>query len=53
MWDFEGGVDKARERLGAACQGTVATTLSEAIAEIRRIADSELANGTFAQLEKS
>jgi predicted PurR-regulated permease PerM len=53
MWDVEGGADKARERLGAACQGTVAITLSEAIAEIRRIADSELANGTFAQLEKS
>src|SRR5260370_40246542 len=29
LWDFEGGSDKARERLGAACPGVVTTTLSE------------------------
>lgn len=53
VWDFEGGADKARERLGTACPGSVVTTLSEALSQIRRITDSSTANETLAEQEKS
>lgn len=49
LWDFEGGPEKGRERLGAVCPAAVTTTLSDALAQIRTISDSETATGTFAQ----
>jgi hypothetical protein len=39
LWDFEGGPDNARERLGAGCPAVVTTTLSDALGQIRRISD--------------
>ena len=53
LWDFEGGTEKARERLGTGCPGVVATTLSEAIAEVRRITHSEVAAETLAEQANS
>jgi predicted PurR-regulated permease PerM len=49
LWDFEGGPEKGRERLGAVCPAVVTTTLSDALNQIRTISDSEAATGTFAQ----
>ncbi len=40
LWGFEGGAATAQERLGRACTDPVATTLAEAIAEVRRLAQS-------------
>jgi predicted PurR-regulated permease PerM len=51
-WDFEGGAEKARERLGAAGCPIVTTTLSDALGQIRKIDDPAVAIGTFAQQEK-
>ena len=48
LWDFEGGGEKARERLGPSCSGVVVTTLSDAVAEVRRIADTDVAAETVA-----
>jgi predicted PurR-regulated permease PerM len=38
LWNFEGNA--ARQRLGPGCSGLVTTTLSEALEQIRRLADS-------------
>jgi predicted PurR-regulated permease PerM len=51
LWDFEGGADNARERLGADCPGVVATTLSDALEQIRGIADSGVATEGLASTE--
>ncbi len=40
LWTFEGGLEKAQERIGSACSDTVATTLTEAIMQIHRLAQS-------------
>ncbi len=40
LWQFAGGGPKARERIGPACTSTVATSLSEALLQIRRIAQT-------------
>ncbi len=39
VWDFEGGAEKARERLGAGCPGVVITTLPDALGQIRNASD--------------
>jgi hypothetical protein len=38
LWNFES--DVARQRLGPGCSGVVTTTLSDALEQIRRLADS-------------
>jgi predicted PurR-regulated permease PerM len=35
FWEFEGGTEKARERLGSSCHGVVTTTLAETLSEIQ------------------
>ena len=40
VWDFEGGAEKARERLGTSCPGMVVTTLADALSQIREATDS-------------
>lgn len=37
LWEFAGGVLKAQERVGANCADAVATTLSEALLQTRRL----------------
>jgi predicted PurR-regulated permease PerM len=49
LWDFEGGPEKGRERLGAVCPAVVSTTLSDALSQIRTMDDSEAVTETFAQ----
>jgi predicted PurR-regulated permease PerM len=49
LWDFEGGPEKGRERLGTGCPAVVTTTLSDALNQIRSISSSEACTGTFAQ----
>ncbi len=39
LWGFAGGVPKAQERLGAGCTDAVATTLSEALLQVRRLSE--------------
>jgi len=36
LWDFEGGAEKARERLGAGGCPVVTTTLSDALGKFER-----------------
>ncbi|MCU1300821.1 MAG: hypothetical protein JWQ87_1105 [Candidatus Sulfotelmatobacter sp.] len=52
LWDFEGGTDKAKERLGASCPGVATATLSDALEQIRQIANSEIATGEVAQHQR-
>lgn len=40
LWQFAGGVPKAQERIGPSCIDAVATSLSEALLQIRRLAQS-------------
>jgi hypothetical protein len=49
LWDFEGGAEKGRERVGTGCPGVVTTTLSETLSQIQKTEDSEAANETLAQ----
>ena len=55
LWGFSGGVPKAQERVGSNCTDAVATTLAEALLQIRRLSefgadDSEkLADGVSLQ----
>jgi predicted PurR-regulated permease PerM len=49
LWDFEGGTEKARERLGSGCSGMVTTTLSETLSQIQKIGEAE--NTTTASAE--
>jgi predicted PurR-regulated permease PerM len=49
LWDFEGGAEKGRERLGTGCPGVVTTTLSETLSQIQRADDSDAATETLAQ----
>ena len=44
LWGFTGGVLKAAERVGSGCTDAVATTLSEALLQIRRFSDLEAAD---------
>jgi hypothetical protein len=37
LWEFEGGVLKAQERIAASCANAVATTLSEGLLQVRRL----------------
>lgn len=39
LWGFSGGVPKAQERVGAICTKAVATTLSEALLQVRRFSE--------------
>ena len=39
LWGFAGGVPKAQQRVGRACTDAVCTTLSEAILQLRRLAE--------------
>ncbi len=43
LWDFAGGVPKALERVGPGCTDAVATTLTEALMQIRRLNEPEQA----------
>ena len=47
LWGFEGGDEKARERLGMGCPAAVATTLSDALGQIRQMAGSVVSTETF------
>jgi predicted PurR-regulated permease PerM len=38
LWEFGGGVLKAQERVGSTCVSAVATTLSEGLLQVRRLA---------------
>jgi hypothetical protein len=49
LWDLDGGVKTARERLGTGCPDLVITTLAEALAEIQRLSDPETAAESFAE----
>jgi predicted PurR-regulated permease PerM len=55
LWGFSGGVPKAQERVGSNCTDAVATTLAEALLQVRRLSefgadDSEkLADGVSLQ----
>jgi predicted PurR-regulated permease PerM len=40
LWQFVGGVPKAQERVSSSCSDAVATSLSEALLQIRRLAQS-------------
>jgi hypothetical protein len=40
LWGFPGGSPKAQERVGSTCTDAVATTLSEALQQVRRLAGS-------------
>jgi hypothetical protein len=40
LWDFAGGVPKAQERVGPSCTDAVATTLTEAMLQVRRLAET-------------
>lgn len=57
LWGFSGGVPKAQERVGLGCTDAVATTLSEALLQIRRLSeladDSAGQKGTAASLAES
>ncbi len=39
LWGFAGGVLKAQERVGSSCTDAVATTLSEALLQVRRLSE--------------
>jgi len=39
LWRFAGGVPKAQERVGSTCTKAVATSLSEALLQIRRLSE--------------
>jgi hypothetical protein len=39
LWGFSGGVPKAQQRVGSTCTDAVATTLSEALLQIRRLSE--------------
>ena len=41
LWGFTGGVLKAQERVGSGCTDAVATTLGEALLQIRRLSEAE------------
>jgi hypothetical protein len=53
LWNFEGGASAARERLGAGSSILVSTTLSDALAQVRQLADSAIAVEKLAEQEKS
>ena len=40
LWEFPGGVPMAQQRIGTACTDAVASTLSEAVLQIRRLSQS-------------
>ena len=46
LWRFTGGVIKAQERIGPACTDAVATALSEALLQVRRLAEIRETAGT-------
>lgn len=39
LWGFAGGVPKAQERVGSGCTDAVATTLAEALLQVRRLSE--------------
>ena len=39
LWGFSGGVPKAQERVGSNCTDAVATSLSEALLQVRRLSE--------------
>jgi len=53
LWEFQGGAEKARDRLGAACPAAVVTTLADALGQIREPAASQATAETLAQQAKS
>jgi hypothetical protein len=46
LWDFAGGVPKAAERIGTGVTDAVATTLSEALMQVRGLAPSVLVDAS-------
>jgi predicted PurR-regulated permease PerM len=51
LWDFEGGPEKGRERLGTGCPAVVTTTLLDALSQIQTMSSSEAAAETIAHAE--
>ena len=49
LWGFTGGVIKAQERVGTACTEAVSTTLSEAMLQVRRLAEMMESAPDFAE----
>jgi predicted PurR-regulated permease PerM len=41
LWNFEGGIARAEERVGASCADRLATTLSEAMRQVRQLIEPE------------
>lgn len=39
LWNFEGGIARAETRVGPSCADRLATTLAEAIAQVRQLSD--------------
>jgi hypothetical protein len=40
LWSFEGGIDKAEDRIGSGCADIVATSLEEAIGRLAQVSQS-------------
>ena len=53
LWNFEGGAVAARERLGAGSSTLIATTLSDALTQVRQLADSASAVEKLVEQERS
>jgi predicted PurR-regulated permease PerM len=53
LWGFTGGVMKAQERVGVACTDAVSTTLSEALLQVRRLAEMMESNPPEARSSKT
>jgi predicted PurR-regulated permease PerM len=45
LWGFAGGLPKAQERVGPSCTDAVATSLSEALLQIRRLMEMSATSG--------
>ena len=49
LWGFAGGVPRAQERVGPGCSDAVATTLSEALLQVRRLVELRNADSSGEQ----
>ncbi len=53
LWGFAGGVLKAQERVGSTCTDAVATSLSEALLQIRRFSEKRIDESEKLSVEPS
>jgi predicted PurR-regulated permease PerM len=51
LWNLEGGISAARERLGAGCSDVVTTTLTDTLEQVRKITNSTVAAEVLAEAE--